>query len=109
MGYIVIGALLSGLFNLILTLLSTILQVLLLPLNALFNGVFPDLTNQVNQVVQGFSDALSGLSWAISVIPPVVRTTLLFIFTVEAGLFVVLRSTKMTSKLWKLIQKIKLW
>lgn len=104
-----IGALLSGLFNLILTMMSTILQVLLLPLNALFNGAFPDLNSQITQVVQGFSDAMSGLSWAISIIPPIMRTTLLFIFTLEAGLFVILRSTKMTSKLWKLIQKIKIW
>lgn len=104
-----IGALLSGLFNLILTLMSTILQVLLLPLNALFNGLFPDLNSSITQVVQGFSDAMSGLSWAISIIPPIVRTTLLFIFTIEASLFVVLRSTKLTSKLWKLIQKIKVW
>lgn len=89
--------------------MSTILQVLLLPLNALFNGFFPDLNSQINQVVQGFSDAMSGLAWAVNLIPPIVRTTLLFIFTIEAGLFVILRSTKMTSKLWKLIQKIKLW
>lgn len=104
-----IGALLSGLFSLILTLLSTILQVLLLPLNALFNGVFPDMSTQIAQVVQGFSDAMSGLSWAVSIIPPAVKTTILFIFTIEASLFVILRSTKLTSKLWKLIQKIKVW
>lgn len=104
-----ISALLSGFFSLILTLLSTILQVLLLPLNALFDGIFPDLTSQITQVIQGFSDALSGLSWAISVIPPIVRTTVLFILTIEAGLFVVLRSTKLTTKLWSLLQKIKLW
>lgn len=104
-----IGALLSGLFNLILTLLSTIVQIVLLPLNLLFSGAFPDLTDKIQEVVQGFSDAMSGMGWAISVIPPIVRTTLLFIFTIEIGLFVILKSTRMTAKLWKVIQKLKLW
>lgn len=104
-----IGALLSGLFNLILTLLSTIVQIVLLPLNLLFSGVFPDLTDKIQQVVQGFADALSGIGWAVAIIPPIIRTTLLFIFTIEVGLFVILKSTRMTAKLWKVIQKLKLW
>lgn len=104
-----IGALLSGLFNLILTLLGTIIQVLLLPLNALFNGIFPDLSSSINDVVSGFSTALSGLGWAISIIPDMVKSTLLLIFTIEIALVVVLRSTKMTAKLWEIIQKIKVW
>lgn len=104
-----IGALLSGLFNLILTLLSTVVQIVLLPLNLLFSGVFPDLTDKIQDVVQGFADAMSGLSWAISVIPPIIRTTLLFIFGIEVSLFVILKSTRMTAKLWKVIQKLKLW
>lgn len=104
-----IGALLSGLFNLILTMLATILQVVLLPINALFTGIFPDLNTEITNVVSGFSKALEGLGWAISLIPPVIKTTLLLIFTIEIALFVVLKSTKMTAKLWKLLQKIKLW
>ncbi len=109
MGDLVIGALLSGLFSLLLTLIATILQVIMLPLNALFNGLFPDFSSTVNQVVQAFSDAMSGLGWAISIIPPVVRTSLLFIFGIEVTLLVVLRSTRLTGKLWKLLQKIKVW
>lgn len=104
-----IGALLSGLFNLILTLLGTIIQVLLLPLNLLFEGVFPDLTTSINDIVSGFATALSGLGWAMSIIPSAIKTTLLLIFTIEIALVVIMRSTKMTAKLWKIIQKIKVW
>lgn len=104
-----IGALLSGLFNLILTLLSTIVQIVLLPLNLLFSGVFPDLTDKIAQVVQGLADAMHFLGWAIAIIPPVVRVTMLFIFGIEVTLFVVIRSTTMTAKLWKVLQKLKLW
>lgn len=104
-----IGALLSGLFNLILTLLGTIAQVLLLPVNALFQGVFPDLTSSINDVVSGFSTAMSQVGWVVSLIPPMIKTTLLLILTIEIALIVVLKSTKLTSKLWNILQKIKLW
>lgn len=109
MGHIVIGALLSGLFNLILTLLGTIVQVVMLPVNLLFQGVFPDFTSQINEVVQGFSMAMSQIGWVISIVPPIVKTTILFILTIEIALIVVLKSTKLTSKLWKILQKIKVW
>lgn len=104
-----IGALLSGLFNLVLTLLGTIVQVLMLPINALFEGIFPDFTEQINQVVSGFSSAMSQIGWVISIIPPVIQSTLLFILAIEIALIVVLKSTKLTSKLWKIIQKVKVW
>lgn len=104
-----IGALLSGLFNLILNLVATILQVILLPLNLLFEGVFPDLSSQIQNVVQGFSDMMKNLGWALSVIPQPVKSALLFIFTVEVSLFLIMKSTRLTAKLWKLLQKVKFW
>lgn len=104
-----IGALLSGLFNLILNLVGTVLQIILLPVNALFNGIFPDLSSNINSIVSGFSTAMSKLGWVLSIIPQPVKTTLLLIFTIEIAVFVVMKSTKLTSKLWKLLQKIKFW
>lgn len=104
-----IGKLLSGLFNLILTLMGTILQIILVPLNALFSGIFPDLATWISQVVSGFGQIFSGLGFAIGLIPPIIRSTLLIILTAEISLAVILRSAKLTSKLWALIQKIKVW
>lgn len=104
-----IGALLSGLFNLILNLVATVLQVILLPVNALFTSLFPDFSTQIQNVIQGFSDIMENLGWAISIIPSPIKTTLLFILTIEVSLFVVMKSTRLTAKLWKLLQKIKFW
>lgn len=104
-----IGALLSSFFNLILKLMGTILQLLLAPLNGLFSNLFPDLSNWISQVVAGFNSILSGLGWAIGLLPPSVRSTLLIIFAIEISLVAILKSTMLTSKLWRLIQKIKVW
>lgn len=104
-----INALLTGLFNLILTLLATIVQVLMIPINALFSGIFPNFNTQINQIVAAFNQFTSMLYWVISIIPPAVQTIIVLILTVEVALIVVLKSTKLTSKLWSLLQKIKLW
>lgn len=104
-----IGALLSGLFNLILNMVATVLQVILLPVNALFTSLFPDFSSQIQSVIQGFSDILKNLGWVLSIIPQPVKSALLFIFTIEISLFVVMKSTRLTSKLWKLLQKVKFW
>ncbi len=104
-----IGALLSGFFNLILTLLATVLQVILLPVNSLFNNVFPSLTQNINNVVNGFSQAMSQIGWVLSLIPQPVKTSILLIFTIEVSIIVIMKSTRLTAKLWKLLQKIKFW
>ena len=104
-----IGALLSGFFNLILTLLATVLQVILLPVNSLFNNVFPGLTQNINNVVSGFSQAMSQIGWVLSLIPQPIKTSLLLIFTIEVSIIVIMKSTRLTAKLWKLLQKIKFW
>lgn len=104
-----IGKLLSGLFNLILNLVATILQIILLPLNALFDNVFPDLSSHISNVVSGFSQAMSQIGWVLSIIPQPVKTALLLIFTIEVAIIVIMKSTRLTAKLWKLLQKIKFW
>ena len=104
-----IGDFLSALFTLILTLLATIMQILLLPINALFEGLFPDLTESINNVLAGFGTILGNLAWAVSLIPPMLGTALLLILAIEIALIVVLKSTRLTTKLWNLIQRIKVW
>lgn len=104
-----IGKLISMLFNFILTIVMTIVQIICLPLNALFNAVFPDFGEKISTIQEGLNTAFSGLSWAISFIPPMVRDVLLFIFTIEMSMLVIMKSTHLTSKVWKILQKLKFW
>lgn len=87
----------------------TLVQIICLPLNLLFENVFPDFSTQLTTINSALTTAYTGLSWAISIIPPTVRTVLLFIFTVELSILVIMRSTALTSKVWKILQKIKFW
>lgn len=87
----------------------SIIQVICLPLNALFSSVFPSFSNLISNVNTTLRSALSGFSWAFSIIPPGVRTLVAVILPVEAALIVVLKSTYLTSKAWNILQKLKFW
>ena len=87
----------------------TLVQLLCLPLNALFDNVFPDFSTWITTIQQGLTTAFTSLSWAVSLIPPMVRSALLFIFSIELVMLLVMKSTHLTSKVWKILQKIKFW
>lgn len=106
-----IASLLSGLFNLILNLLVTVLQVVLLPVNALFSSVpaLSEVAGYVGGIKQFFDSLINSLAWPFSIVPQSVKDALFFVLTVEIATFVIFKSTKLTAKLWKLLQKIKFW
>lgn len=104
-----IGKLISAFFNFLLKMVMSIIQLICLPLNALFNGVFPDFSPKISQIDTALNHAFSNFSWVVSIIPSSVRSTLLFIFTIELGILVIMRSSHATAKVWKLLQKLKFW
>lgn len=104
-----ISDLISSFFNFLLKIIMTVIQIICLPLNALFTGVFPDFSTWLTNIDNALTVAYSGLSWSLSIIPPLMRSLLLLIFTIELSLLVIMRSTHATSKIWKILQKLKFW
>lgn len=103
------GNLISMFFNFLLTVIMSIVQLICLPLNMLFNGLFPDFSSHLSNIDSALDTAYSGLSWAISFVPPLTKDVMLLIFTIELSMLVVMRSTHMTAKVWKILQKLKFW
>lgn len=104
-----IGKLITALFNFILTIVMTIIQLICTPLNALFSSVFPDFATKLSSINTALITAYSALSWAINIVPPVIRETLAFIFLIELSMLAVMRSTHATARVWKILQKLKFW
>lgn len=87
----------------------TIIQLICLPLNALFEGVFPDFSEKLTLIDNALESAYSGLSWAVSLVPPLSKDVLLFIFTIELSMLAIMKSSHMTAKVWNILQKLKFW
>lgn len=104
-----IGKLITALFNFILTIIMTVIQLICTPLNALFSSIFPDFSDKVSSISSALNTAYSTLSWAINIVPPVIRETLSFIFLIELSMLAIIKSTHATSRVWKILQKLKFW
>lgn len=99
----------SAIVNFFLNLVATIIQVILIPVNLIITNVLPDLTSQINQVVNGISELFSGIGWALGLLPPGVLPVLVFIITIEICKHTIWANAHMIVKVWNVLQKIKFW
>ena len=97
------------LFNGITSILSNLLSVICWPINQLIETILPDFSDKITFITDNLSVIFSGLTWAISILPPVLITTLIFILTLEVAKHTIFTSTHALVKVWNLIQKIKFW
>lgn len=104
-----IGSLLSGLFNLMLNLISTIIQIIVFPLNAIITGLLPDVSQSITSTVNGFTQLFSHLGWAINLLPETFIDILLVILTIRLAVMFIGNNTRRLINVWNVLQKIKFW
>lgn len=99
----------SALFDIIINLLATIIQLIVWPINELITTALPDLSDKIVFVNNSFSSIFTGIGWALGVLPEFIRETLIFILTVELAKVTIFTSTHALTKVWTVLQKIKFW
>lgn len=101
-----IKAILSGL----LSMLTSIVNIFLLPINVLFENLFPDMTNSISVFNQFVNNYLGGsLSYFFSIFPPIFRNTLIIWLAFVVGYYTIHFTYTSAIKVWTIIQKIKFW
>lgn len=104
-----IGALISALFDFMLGLVATIIQLLVAPINALIVAGLPDLAQGLTAVGQGVGTLFSIFNWALDLIPPVLLWTFAFCYGIRLAVTTISISTHTLVKVWNILQKIKFW
>lgn len=99
----------SALINFLLNLAGSIVQIVLIPYNMIFTNLLPDLTQQINQVVNGISQLFIGIGWALGLLPPGILPVLVFIITIEICKHTIWANAHAITKVWLVLQKIKFW
>lgn len=97
------------LFNGLTAILANILSIICWPINQIIVNIVPDLSDKITFITDNLNNVFSGLSWAISILPATIVTTLLFILSLEVAKHTIFTSTHALIKVWNLIQKIKFW
>lgn len=101
-----IKAILNGL----LTALTSVLNILLLPVNALLENLFPDMSNSISIFNSFVSQYVGGsLSYFFSILPPTFRGLLVVWFTFVISYYTIRFTYLGIIKLFKIIQKVKFW
>ena len=57
------------LFDIIINLLATVIQIVVYPLNLAITAVLPDFSQQLTNVNLAIGDIIHALSWPISILP----------------------------------------
>lgn len=97
------------LFKIMINLLATLIQIVVLPINALISATLPDISSRITQVTSAFGSLFNTMQWAIGIIPSSLLEVISFILLVEIAKNTIFRSTHMIIKVWNLFQKIKFW
>lgn len=99
----------KALFNIIINMLATIIQIIVWPVNQIISNTLPDLTDKITSVTNVFNTVFNSINWAISILPDVVIEALLFIISVEVVMLAIHKSTHALTMVWNVLQKIKFW
>lgn len=100
----------KAIFTVIFKILKSVLNIVLLPINALLVGVFPDFSNMISTFVSLLNTYISPtLSYFSSILPPITRSLILIYLGFLVSYYTISYSVHAIIKLFKLIQRIKFW
>lgn len=87
-----------------------ILNLFLIPVNALIENLFPDMSSAITTFT-GFVNNVLGnnLSFFFHLLPPIFRTLLFTWFTFVVAYYTIYYTYIGILKIWDVIQKIKFW
>lgn len=99
----------KALFNIIINLLATIVQLVLYPLNAVVENLLPDLTDRITYITSNVSSIFDNAAWFVNILPPVTREVIFFAVSVLIVKYSIYIGTHAVIKIWNLFQKLKFW
>lgn len=101
-----INAIFTGLFKV----LNYLIDLILTPLNLLVANIFPDFSQMIGSFTTAVDTYLGGgLAYFFSMLPPITRYVVLLYISLLIGYYTISVSAFAITKIWTLIQKIKVW
>lgn len=95
--------------NGLLSLLMTIVNIVLAPINAIIRTLFPNLGQYISAVINLLANLLNGIAFVSNFMPPLFKGLVIITLTTLIYYYTIYWSYTALSKAWTLIQKIKLW
>ena len=100
----------KAILNGIMKLVTNIINIVLLPVNALISNIFPNFSSSINQFNSFVSNYVGGtISYFSSLLPPITRNVIAIWLSFLIVYYGVAWSYTLIVKIYNVIQKIKFW
>lgn len=101
-----INAIFKGLFKVV----NYVIELVLTPVNLLVSHLFPDFSQMIGSFTYAVDTYIGGgLAYFFSLLPGVTRYVVLLYLSVLISYYTISVSLFAITKIWSLIQKIKVW
>ena len=100
----------KAIFNVFFKIIVGLTNVVLIPVNLLIAGLFPDLTllvSKFNYVIETYLGG--GLTWFFSILPSNVRSLVVVYITILISYYTISISVHAILKVYTIIKNIKIW
>lgn len=100
----------KAIFNVFFKVIKSIVDIFMLPINALVVNLFPDLSN----ILTVFNSSLTKvvgptLGWFAHLLPPTARVLILLWLSILIGYYTITYSVHLIIKVIHIIKKLKIW
>lgn len=100
----------KAIMKVIMKLVSSVVDIVLLPVNALISGIFPDFASSINNFNNFVSNYVGGtIGYFSSILPPITRQVIGIWLAFLITYYGVVWSYSLVIKIYNVIQKIKFW
>ena len=97
-------------FNVLFQIITSVLNIVLLPINAVISNLFPDVSSLITQFNNLIDNVFgSGMVYFASILPPITKSIILFYLGVLVSYYTISISVHAFVKLFIVIRKIKFW
>lgn len=100
----------KAIFNVLFKVIKSVMNILLLPINALVANLFPDFSNLISTFNQGVQTYIGGgLGYFSSILPPNTKNLVLLYLTFLVSYYTIVYSAHAIIKIFHIIQRVKFW
>lgn len=100
----------KAIFKVLFTIIRKIVDIFMLPINALVVNLFPDLSNIINTFNSAVRSLIGGsLGYFANILPPITRSIILLWLGILISYYTIVFSVHLIMKVIEIIKAIKIW
>lgn len=99
----------AKLFEIIINMVATVLQLVVLPVNLLISSTLPNFSDSIIYVTSSITNIMAAIVWPLSWLPNSFKVIYALMLTLEIAKHTIFVSSRALVRVWAIFYKIKFW